>query len=98
MTPDLKNITATKQAGSSVKIEGELPFELLEKHRAEAVKHLGEHMEVPGFRKGHVPEKVVVDRVGEMALLSHMAEHAIQEAYPKIIEAHKIEAIGYPEI
>lgn len=88
----------TKQANSQVKIEGEIPFAELEKHRTRVIKHVGKNMEIDGFRKGHVPEKVVAERVGEMALLAEMAERAIAAVYPEVIKAHSIDAIGYPQV
>lgn len=94
----VKTYTVEKEANSQVKIEGEIPFEELQKHRTKVITALGKNMEVDGFRKGHVPEKVVVERVGEMALLSEMAERAINTVYPEALKAHNIDAIGYPQI
>ena len=72
----------TKEAGSVVKIEGEIPFAELQKHRSEAIKHIGKNMDIPGFRKGNIPEKMIVAQVGEMAVLSEMAERALSAVYP----------------
>ncbi len=94
----VKDFKVTKEDNSQVKIEGEIPFEVLEKHRAKAIKAYGKDMEIDGFRKGHVPDTEVVKRVGEMAILSEMAERAIAEAYPEAIKHHNIDAIGYPQI
>lgn len=88
----------TKEENSQVKIEGEIPFLELEKHRTRVVKQFGQNMEIDGFRKGHVPEKVVVERVGEMTLLAEMAERAIATVYPEVIKTHKLDAIGYPQV
>lgn len=94
----VKDFKVTKEEGSQVKIEGEIPFAELQKHREKTIKSIGKDMEVDGFRKGHVPEKVVVERAGEMNILSEMAERAINATYPEILKEHKIEAIGYPQI
>ena len=94
----ISQFKVTKEAQSQVRIEGEIPFEELSKHRATAIKQLGRDMEIDGFRKGNVPEKMVIARVGEMAILSEMAERAIAENYPKALATHKIDAIGYPQI
>jgi trigger factor len=88
----------TKEAGSTVKIEGEIPFEVLVKNRAKALTKLGSNLELPGFRKGHIPETTLVSHVGEMALLSQMAEYALSAVYPVALKEHKIDAIGYPQI
>ena len=56
----VKKFTVTKEENSQVKIEGEIPFEALEKHRAKAIKAYGKDMEIDGFRKGHVPDTEVI--------------------------------------
>lgn len=94
----IKDFKVTPEAGSQVKIEGEIPYEELQKYRTKVIKSLGKNMEIDGFRKGHVPEKVVAERVGEMALVTEMAERAIAAVYPEALKALKIEAIGYPQI
>ena len=88
----------SKEAGSQVKIEGEIPFSELEKQRSKAIKHLGGQIEIAGFRKGNIPEKMIVERIGEMAILSEMAERALSAIYPSTLREHNIDAIGYPKI
>ena len=90
--------TITPEENSQIKIEGEIPFAELEKHREKAIQHIGKDMEIDGFRKGNVPTKVIVEKVGEMAVLSEMAERALALAYPEALKHHNIEAIGYPQI
>lgn len=94
----VKDFTVTKEEGSQVKIDGEIPFAELEKHRSAAIAQYGKDMEIDGFRKGHVPDAEVVKRVGEMALLSEMAERALSVAYPEACKVHNIDAIGYPQL
>jgi trigger factor len=94
----VKQFKVTKEAGSQVKIEGEIPFEELQKHRAKAIKHIGKDMDIPGFRKGNIPEKMIIAQVGEMNILTEMAERAISACYPEAVQFHKIDAIGYPQI
>lgn len=93
-----KDFTIEKLEGSQVKITGEIPFEELAKHKTAAVKALGRNIKVDGFREGHVPEAVLVAKVGEMAILTEAAEKAISSTYPKVVEAHQLDTIGYPEI
>jgi len=94
----VKGFKITKEEGSQVKIEGEIPFAELLKHREKAIKHIGKDMEIAGFRKGNIPEKQIVAQVGEMAILSEMAERALALAYPLALKEHNIDAIGYPQI
>ncbi len=90
--------TVTPEERSVVRIEGEIPFAELTQFRAAALAALGKDVSIDGFRKGHVSEKVLVERIGEMGLLSEMAERALAVAYPEIIKEHKIDAIGRPAI
>lgn len=93
-----KAFTVTPEAQSQVKIAGEIPYAELLNERSAAIKALGKHVELDGFRKGHVPEAVLVKHIGEMTILGEMAERAIAHMYPHILEAHAIEAIGYPKL
>lgn len=95
---ELEKISIEKKAGSEVVITGELPFAMLEKHRAWAVSEISKNIEIDGFRKGHIPEAVLVRKVGEMAVLSEMAERALSQAYPEIVTHNELDVIGYPKI
>ena len=93
-----KAFTIEKLHGSQVKITGELPYVELESERNAALVSLGKNVEIDGFRKGHVPTKVLEKHLGEMAILAEMAERAIAHAYPHILEEHELEPVGHPKI
>lgn len=95
---DIKNLTIVYPRESEAEISGELPFESLVPYRRLAIAHLAEHTEIRGFRKGHVPEKVLVERVTETAVLFEAVEHALRELYPQVVEAHRLSVIGRPSI
>lgn len=91
-------VTINKIEGSQLEIKGELAAADFETFWPTVVKKLTTQAEIPGFRKGHAPEKIVVEKVGEDKVLYDMAEEALQVIYPKIVSEHKIEAIGRPDI
>jgi len=93
-----KDFTVETLEQSQIKITGELPFSELAVYRAAAIKHLGKNIKVDGFREGNVPEKMIVERVGEMAILTEMAERALAHAYPHIVQTHELNVIGHPQI
>lgn len=98
-TVDFKTaFTVEELPDSQVKITGELPYEELQSERNAALVALGKNVELDGFRKGHIPTPVLEKHLGEMAILAEMAERAISHSYPHIIDEHKIEAIGHPQI
>ena len=94
----MKQTEIKKLENSEVEITGEIPAEEFEAHRKKAIKDLGANMTVPGFRKGHIPEATLIQRIGEETILQEMADHALRKAYPAIIEEHKVDAIGRPEV
>jgi len=91
-------ITTNKLPKSEVEIEGELEAEIFESYFTKALKKLGENFETDGFRKGKVPENILLSKIPEISILEEMAEMALGESYPKILEDEKIDAIGRPEI
>jgi trigger factor len=94
---DIKT-TIKKLEKSEVEIVGSLPVADFEKFESRALSTIGDRLEIPGFRKGKAPENVVREHATEMMILEEMAEQALYDAYPKIIEEHKIDAIGRPQI
>ena len=83
---------------SEVSITGEIPAKQFANYRTQAIKNIAEHVEIPGFRKGKVPENIIVQRLGEEKILYEMAELALKHLYPTLLAEHKIDPIGMPNI
>ena len=81
-----------------MEIEGEIDTNVFEGYFSKALKKIGENVEIDGFRKGKVPENILISNIPEARILEEMAEMALMENYPKIIEDEKIDAISRPEI
>jgi FKBP-type peptidyl-prolyl cis-trans isomerase (trigger factor) len=83
-------------------IFGELTLEFLNECRAEAVKELNDHTNLPGFRAGKIPEEMLVKTVGEMRVLEETAEVALGREYGPILkeasESEKLSPIGRPQV
>ena len=93
-----KAFAVEKLDGSQVKISGEIPYEELKKERSASIKKLGQDIKIDGFRPGNIPENILIEKIGEMAILTEMAERALAHFYPHIVEAHALEVIGHPQI
>lgn len=91
-------ITVKKLEKSEVEILGVLENTEFEKYEGKALEKIAERLELPGFRKGKAPASVVKEHVTDMMILEEMAELALSDAYPKILESEKIDAIGRPQI
>lgn len=95
---ELEAITVETLPGSEIKITGEVPYSYLDAYRKHAVEHVGAGIKMDGFRTGHIPENILIAKVGEMALLSDMAEHALEDAYRAIVTERKLDVIGHPKV
>lgn len=91
------DIKAKKISDTEIEITGEITSEHFESFRGTAIKHLQTDLELPGFRKGHVPDNMIEEKFGGK-VLEEMAELALSEAYPKIIDEQKLDPIDRPKI
>ena len=87
-----------KLDNSEIEIIGEIPAELFDKNREQAIKNIGKNIELPGFRKGHVPEAMLAKHIGEQAIMEEMAEMTIGKEYKNIIIENKLDPISRPEV
>jgi trigger factor len=94
----MQNVNIKKLPKSEVEIEGEVDADVFESYFSKALKELGQNVELDGFRKGKVPEHVLLSNLPEVKILEKMAELALGEHYPKIIDENKLDVISRPEI
>jgi trigger factor len=81
-----------------IKMVVEVPFEDLQPSVDAALTKIGKQINIPGFRKGKVPARVVEQRVGRAAVLDEAINDALPKVYDDIIRENKIRPIGQPEV
>ncbi|MDN5797624.1 MAG: trigger factor [Intrasporangium sp.] len=81
-----------------VKMTVEVPFEELKPSLDAALKHIGDQIQVPGFRKGKVPARLIEQRVGRGAVLEEAVNNALPQFYGQALEEHSVRPLGQPEI
>jgi len=92
------HIEVTKQPKSIVFVKGSLPASDFDGYIGNATRKFVADAELPGFRKGKAPEKMVVEKIGEIAILEEATNDALAKSYPVILKDHNINAIGHPQI
>lgn len=93
-----ENLNIVKTPGSKLEITGIVPSAKFESFRKKALENINNEITIDGFRKGKIPENILVSKVGDMAILEEMAELALSQAYPKMVIDNKLDVIGRPEI
>ena len=92
------NVEIKELKGSEVEVAGEIPTEFVESNRNKVIQKFKKDIDLPGFRKGKVPEEMVVKHVGEQEILKEMAEMALGQSYADIVADHKLDVIGRPQV
>jgi trigger factor len=81
-----------------VKLTVEVPFEELKPSLDAAYQTIGSQIQVPGFRKGKVPARIIDQRVGRGAVLQEAVNEALPQFYGQAVEENSVRPIGQPEV
>ncbi len=92
------NTTVKKLPQSEVEMAITISADVLETYRSRALKRVQEEIEIDGFRKGNAPEDIIVKKYGDMIILEEMANLALQDAYMKAVDEHKLSPVASPHV
>nr|WP_281373981.1 trigger factor [Allobranchiibius huperziae] len=81
-----------------VKMTIEVPYAELEPSVSAAYKTIGNQIQVPGFRQGKVPARIIDQRVGRGAVLQEAVNEALPEFYGQALESNDVQPLGQPEV
>lgn len=81
-----------------VKMTVEVPFEELKPSVDAAFKEIGSQINVPGFRRGKVPSRIIEQRVGRGAVLQEAVNQALPDFYGQALAANELRPLGQPEV
>lgn len=98
MKPSYTIKDTNKLPNSQVEITVEMPATVLDDYRKKAIAALGKEVALDGFRKGHVPENVLISKIGEGRILEEAAELALQDVTPAILLDEKMDFITQPRV
>lgn len=95
----LYKITKTDTSvACEVSLEVEIKKEALEASKAKAIAAMSEHVHIDGFRPGHIPEKVLLEKVGEYAITEEACKQFIDDNFSDIVVESKQVPINQPQI
>ncbi|NNG39457.1 trigger factor [Flexivirga sp. ID2601S] len=87
-----------KLGPTRVKLTVEVPYEELKPSVDEAYKTIGAQIQVPGFRKGKVPARIIDQRVGRGAVLQEAVNDALPTFYGQALAENDVHPMGQPEL
>ena len=83
---------------SRVALTVEVDADTFEAAIEKAYRKVRNQINVPGFRKGKAPRKVIENLYGVGVFYDEAINIAMPEAYAAAVESEKLEVVGYPEV
>nr|WP_206154298.1 trigger factor [Cellulosimicrobium aquatile] len=83
---------------TKVKLTVEVEYDELKPSIDHAYKHIAEQVNIPGFRKGKVPPRVIDQRVGWGAVIEHAVNDALSGFYRQAASEENLRPLGQPEV
>jgi trigger factor len=90
--------TVETLAPTRVKLSVEVPYEELRPSIDAAYRTIGQQVQVPGFRKGKVPSRIIDQRVGRGAVLQEAINDALPGFYQQAVNENSVRVLGRPEV
>ncbi|WP_181443118.1 trigger factor [Kytococcus schroeteri] len=81
-----------------VKVAVEVPHEELKPALDEAYKTIAGQVQIPGFRKGKVPARIIDQRFGRGAVVQEAVNAQLPELYARAITENDLQPIGEPQL
>lgn len=79
-----------------VKITAEVPYDELKPAVEAAAKKLSQQVNIPGFRRGKVPMRVLENHIGRAALIEQAVNDSLDGYYQELLVANEITPLGPP--
>jgi trigger factor len=96
--PGTVTTTTTELPDSRVRVDVEVAPDAVERELKSAAEALGRDLKIAGFRKGHVPPQVVLQRVGREAVLDEAVRRALPAWYEEALSTAHLNTVGDPRL
>ena len=92
-------ITAIKRdEDGTIQLTVTIPWELVKKTREEVIAQHVEQSEMPGFRKGKAPKKLVEENLNQDHLREDILKKLIPQGYVEALKEHKLNPVLNPKV
>ncbi len=93
MKSTVENLSETR-----VKLNVEIPFEDVQDSVKAAYKRIGSQVNIPGFRRGKVPARIIDQRFGRGVVLEEVVNAEVPKAYDEAVKKNELRPLGQPEV
>jgi trigger factor len=81
-----------------VRLTIEVPFDELRPSLDAAYKKIARQVNVPGFRRGKVPPRIIDQRFGRAVVLEEAVNEALPQLYTQAVVDNNVRVLGQPEV
>lgn len=92
------NVTTEKIENHKVVLTIEVPAEELDKGIKAACKSLANRVNIPGFRKGKAPRRILEMNIGKEAILDEAFDRVAQKAFEEALKQENLDPVDRPQV
>lgn len=92
------DVSVEKLEGNHVQLTVTVPAEDVDQAVRKAVQSIAREVNIPGFRRGKAPRRVLELRLGKEAILAQALDDLIPEAYERALAVSGVHAIDRPSV
>jgi FKBP-type peptidyl-prolyl cis-trans isomerase (trigger factor) len=82
----------------TIQLTVNLPWELVKKTKEEVIEEHAERSEMPGFRKGKAPKKLVEENLNQDHLREDVLKKLLPQGYVEALKEHKLNPVLSPKV
>lgn len=83
---------------TKVRLTVEVPYEELSDEMNKAYKDISQQVSIPGFRKGHVPPRIIDQRFGRAAVIEQVVNEVLPGHYSDAVAEHSLRPMQQPQV
>ena len=87
-----------KQEKNLVQIKLDIPSEHAQQEYNKACRRIGQRVNVPGFRRGKAPLKMIEKAVGAERIKQEALERILPNAFAEVITEHQLDVVAPPRV
>lgn len=92
------NVTTEKIENHKVVLTIEVPAEELDKGIKAACKSLANRVNIPGFRKGKAPRRILEMNIGKEVILDEAFDRVAQKAFDEALKQENLDPVDRPQV
>lgn len=93
-----KQTVIERTADGTIELKLMLPWSLVEKEKALVIEEMAKNVDLPGFRKGKAPAKLVAEKVDQNRVNEEALRHLLPQAYAQAVKDQNLKPIIDPRI